>query len=176
MSGHNKWSQIKLKKAKTDAKKSQLFGKFTRLITDEARKAKGNRDAPELRQAIEKARSVNMPNDSIERAIKKATEGGGAALEAVTYECYGPGGTAIIIGALTDNRNRSAQEIKHLLSAGGYVLAAPGSASWAFQKTDGKFQPTTTIELGDDDIGKLDALIEALEARDDVQEVYTNAE
>ncbi|KKW21718.1 MAG: transcriptional regulator [Parcubacteria group bacterium GW2011_GWF2_50_9] len=88
MSGHNKWSQIKLKKGKTDAKRSQIFSKYAKLIANEARAAKGNRDAPALRAAIERARKENMTSDNIERAIKKAGEGSGS-LEAVMYEGYG---------------------------------------------------------------------------------------
>lgn len=176
MSGHNKWSQIKEKKAKTDAKKSQLFGKHARLITEEARKTKGDRNAPGLRGAIEKAKAVNMPSENIERAIKKATEIGGATLETITYECYGPGGAAIIIETLTDNRNRTAQEVKHLLSEFGSPLASPGSAIWAFKKTAEGWKPSTTVELGDDDLNKLATLVETLENHDDIQEVITNVE
>jgi len=189
MSGHNKWSQIKLKKGKTDAKKSQVFSKYAKLIANEARAAKGNRDAPALRAAIERARKENMPNDNIERAIKKATEGGGA-LEAVMYEGYGPGGVALIIEVLTDSRNRSAGEIKHLLSENGGNLAGPGAAVWAFEKLDAnvrikdsndtnkieRWRATTTVPLEDADLEKLDRLVEALEANEDVQEVVTNAE
>lgn len=177
MSGHNKWSQIKLKKGKTDAKKSQVFSKYAKLITNEARAAKGNKDAPALRAAIERARKENMPNDNIERAVRKATEGGGA-LEAIMYEGYGPGGVALLIDVLTDSRNRSAGEIKHLLAENGGNLASPGAAAWAFTKepTTNNFQPTTTIPLSDVDLEKLDKLVEALEANEDVQEVITNAE
>src|SRR3989344_2438655 len=123
MSGHNKWSQIKLKKGKTDAKKSQVFSKYAKLIANEARAARStgsgqanvNRAAPMLRAAIERARKENMPSENIERAIKKATEGG-SALEAIMYEGYGPGGVALLIEVLTDSRNRSAGGVKHLLA------------------------------------------------------------
>lgn len=193
MSGHNKWSQIKLKKGKTDWKKSQAFAKYAKLIANEARAAKGNREAPALRAAIERAHKENMPNDNIERAIKKATEGGGAALEHILYEAYGPGGVALLIEALTPSRNRTSGEIKHLLSAHGGNLASPGAAAWAFSHhpvpTSGRDTPpqaggeetsgwvaTTTVPLSDEDLGKLEALVEALEAHEDVQEVITNAE
>ena len=203
MSGHNKWSQIKLKKGKTDAKKSQIFSKYAKLISNEARMAKGNKDAPELREAIERALKENMPNDNIERAIKKATEGGDA-LEQIMYEGYGPGGVALLIEVLTDSRNRSAGEIKHLLAENGGNLASPGAAVWAFEKqarlegntppadlpaeasaqagdgsaplARGDWVATTTVPLEDADLEKLDKLVEALEANEDVQEVITNAE
>ncbi len=176
MSGHNKWSQIKLKKGKTDAKKSQVFSKYAKLIANEARAAKGNKDAPMLRAAIERARKENMPNENIERAIKKATEGGGAAFESILYEAYGPGGVAILIEVLTDSRNRAAGEIKHLLSENGGNLASPGAASWAFAKGPEGWAATTTVPLEDADIEKLDKLVEVLESNEDVQEVFTNAE
>src|SRR3989344_847513 len=183
MSGHNKWSQIKLKKGKTDAKKSQVFSKYAKLIANEARAARStssgranvNRDAPMLRAAIERARKENMPSDNIERAIKKATEGGGA-LEVIMYEGYGPGGVALLIEVLTDNKNRSAGEIKHLLAENGGNLASPGAAVWAFEKTPEGWKATTTVSLEDADIEKLDTLVEALEGNEDVQEVVTNAE
>ncbi len=175
MSGHNKWSQIKLKKGKTDAKRSQIFSKYAKLISNEARAAKGNKDAPMLRAAIERARKENMPNENIERAIKKATEGGGA-LEAIMYEGYGPGGVALLIEVLTDSKNRSAGEIKHLLAENGGNLASPGAAVWSFEKTPEGWKATTTTPLEDADIENLEKLVEALEGNEDVQEVVTNAE
>ncbi|MDO8620079.1 MAG: YebC/PmpR family DNA-binding transcriptional regulator [bacterium] len=175
MSGHNKWSQIKEKKGKSDAKRSQIFSKYAKLISNEARAAKGNKDAPMLRSAIERARKENMPNENIERAIKKATEGGGA-LEAIMYEGYGPGGVALLIEVLTDSKNRSAGEIKHLLAENGGNLASPGAAVWSFEKTPEGWKATTTTPLEDADIEKLEKLVEALEGNEDVQEVITNAE
>lgn len=175
MSGHNKWSKIKHKKAATDAKKSQIFGKLARLIAVESKAAKGDMNAPGLRAAIEKARSENMPSDNIERAIAKGRTDTSAAMETVRYETYGPGGVAVIIDGLTDNRNRTAAEIKHTLSKQGYELAAPGSASWAFQHTNGSWSAATTVDLSDEDLEKLGTLVDALEELDDVQGVHTNA-
>lgn len=176
MSGHNKWSKIKHQKAKTDAQKSKIFGKMVRLLSVEARKAKGNLDSPGLKTAIEKAKSENVPNDTIDRAIKKASTDNSAEMDAVTYESYGPGGSALIIEALTDNRNKAAQEIKFILSKHGCELAAIGSATWAFQKTHEGWVPQTNIPINEEDGQKLEALIEELENNDEVQEVYTNAE
>ncbi len=175
MSGHNKWSQIKHKKAKTDAQKSKQFSKFSRLITEEVRKAKGNRDAPGVRVAINRGREVNMPNDAIDRAIKKATENS-AGLEMVTYEAYGPGGCAVIVEAFTANKNKASQEIKHILANNGHPLASPGSASWAFERHGIEWKPKTTITLEDADLALLEKLIDALEDNDEVQEVFTNVE
>jgi YebC/PmpR family DNA-binding regulatory protein len=177
MSGHNKWSKIKHKKAASDAEKSKIFSKLVRLIQVESRRAKGDENDPGLRTAIEKAKKESMPKENIERAVKKGAGGEGNDMEAITYETYGPGGIAIMIQTLTDNRNRTAAEIKHILSLQGYELANPGSAAWAFQKTGSELVPTTTIPLSSDEDGeKLANLVEALEEQDDVQDVYTNAE
>lgn len=176
MSGHSKWKQIKEKKGKEDAKRSREFSKHARLIAVESRTAGGNINSPALRAAIERARAANMPKENIERAVERGAGGGGAVPEQILYETYGPGGVAILIEAFTDNRNRTAQELKHLLSETRYALAAPGSASWAFSKdAEGVWIPTTTIPLTDEDEEKLGALVEALEARDDVEHVTTNA-
>jgi YebC/PmpR family DNA-binding regulatory protein len=132
MSGHNKWAQIKHKKAITDSKKSKIFSKLARYISVEA-KLSGGKDSPGLRAAIEKARKVNMTNDVIERAIKKASEPG-AHMDHITYEAYGPGGVGIIIETLTDSKNRTAPEIKHILSKNGFALGGMGSVAWSLTK------------------------------------------
>jgi YebC/PmpR family DNA-binding regulatory protein len=175
MSGHNKWSKIKHKKAATDAQKSKLFGKLAKLITTESKRVGGDSSAPSLRAVIDKAKSENMPSDNIDRAVKKGMSTDAAAMEFVQYEAYGPGGCGIIIEGLTDNKNRTAQEIKHILSKNGLALAAPGSAMWMFTKGDDGLEATTTIDLSDTDGAKLETILEVLEEHDDVQEVYTNA-
>src|SRR6185295_16283376 len=134
MSGHNKWSKIKNKKAVTDAYKARVFSKLVRFITVESKKSKGDVNSPGLRAAIEKAKAENVPSDNIERAMKKGLGGEASESEQITYEAYGPGGCAIIIEALTDNRNKAAQEIKFILSKNGYALAGQGSAAWAFTR------------------------------------------
>ncbi len=176
MSGHNKWSQIKRQKSVTDAKKSKIFSKIVRLIGVESKKSGGNINSPGLKSAIEKAREANMPAENIERAIKKASEPS-AVMEPVTYEAYGPGGAGIIIEALTDNRNKTAQEIKHILSLNGFALAGIGSVLWAFEKEPGgKWNPKMLTPISEEDAGALEKLIDELEENDDVQEVFTNAE
>ena len=122
MSGHNKWSQIKNKKAKTDGQKSKIFTKYARLITVEAKKAGGNRDSANVKAVIDRARGENMPNDAIDRAVKKATEVNTGSMDAITYESYGPGGCALIIEALTDNKNKTAQEGLFSRNTGGTGL------------------------------------------------------
>ena len=177
MAGHSKWKQIKHKKAAADAKKSQLFGKLARFIVVESKKASGNVDAPSLRVVIEKARAANMPSENIERAVQKGKTDTGATMEAVTYEAYGPGGVAIIIEGLTDNRNRTSAELRHLLSKNGAEMATPGAALWAFKKElAGGYTRVTTTSLTDEDLERLSLLVDLIEENDDVQEVYTNAE
>lgn len=173
MAGHSKWAKLKHTKGKTDAQKSKAFSKLVRFISVEAKKAKGDRTSPGLRAAIEKARAANMPSDNIDRAIDKAAASG--EMEQMVYEAYGPGGVALIIEGYTDSRNRTTQEIKHLLSLHGGAMAQQGAASWAFTKVEGKLEPTTTVELSDEDGEKLSTLVDALEDHDDVSEVYTNA-
>ena len=175
MSGHNKWSKIKRQKEKTDGQKSKIFGKLVKMISVEAKKAGGNVSSPGLKTAIEKAKSFNVPNDSIERAIKKSAEAG--ETEVVVYEAFGPGGCAMIIEALTDNKNRANQEIKTTLSRNGYSMAGIGAASWAFTHNPGEdWIPTSTIPISGEDGEKLGNLIDELEESDDIQEVFTNAE
>ncbi|MFA6300910.1 MAG: YebC/PmpR family DNA-binding transcriptional regulator [Candidatus Paceibacterota bacterium] len=178
MSGHNKWAQIKHKKAITDSKKSKIFSKLVRFISVEA-KLSGGKESPGLRAAIEKAKKVNMPGDVIDRAIKKASEPS-TQMDSITYEAYGPGGTGIIIETLTDSKNRTAQDIKHILSKNGFALGGIGSAAWAFRKEKSPegliWLPNNSIPLSDHDLGLLDELVEELEENDDVQDVYTNAE
>ena len=128
MGGHNKWSQIKRQKGANDAQKSKVWGKLGKRITVESKKAGGDITLPGLRAVIETAKKENMPKDAIERAVKKGTAMDAAAMDAITYETYGPGGAAIVIETLTDSRNRTAQEIKHLLSENGLLLAPPESA------------------------------------------------
>ncbi len=175
MSGHNKWSQIKHQKAKTDGQKSKIFSKFAKLIGQEAKKAGGNINSPGLKAAIDRARAANMPSDNIDRAVKKATTQT-ENLESITYEAYGPGGCALVIEALTDNKNKAAQEIKHILSLNSFALAGIGAATWAFDKKDGEWIPKTTVPIGEEDGKLLEKLIEELENNDEVQGVYTNAE
>ncbi|KKW32898.1 MAG: transcriptional regulator [Parcubacteria group bacterium GW2011_GWA1_53_13] len=175
MAGHSKWAKLKHVKGKTDAQKAKLFSKLVRFITIEIKKSKGDRNAAGVRTAIEKAKAANMPADNIERALAKGS-GEGAQVEQVVYEAYGPGGCALVIEAYTDNRNRTVQELKHLLALHGGTLANPGAAAWAFQKNaEGKLEAMMPIELSDEDAQKMAELSDALEDHDDINEVYTSA-
>lgn len=172
---HSQWEKKKYKKAASEAKISKLYSKLVRVITLEAKKSGGNRESPGLKVAIQKARDVDMPNDNIERAIKKATESNDQ-FERMTYEAYGPGGVGMIIEALSTNRNKAAQEIKHILSEHGTAFAGMGAVTWGFTKEDNEWTPTMTVPLSPEDTAKLEALIDELEENDEVQAVFTNIE
>ena len=136
MSGHSKWSTIKRKKEATDQKRSKMFAKLLRAIEVAAREGGGSIEGNmTLASAVEKAREASVPNDNIDRAVKRgAGELEGARYEEVTYEGYAPGGVALLIETLTDNRNRTGQEIRHALTKGGGSLGDPGSVGWMFQR------------------------------------------
>lgn len=174
MSGHNKFSKIKVKKGITDAKKSKIFAIMSKKITVESKIAKGDKNSPSLRKAIEKAREVNMPNDKIDSAVAKGIGVGGGELQNVMYEAYGPGGAAIIITGITDNKNRMTPEIKHLLSNHGGSLGAEGSVTWAFEKKEDEWAPTMPMELPPADVEALMKLIEEIDEHEDVEDIYTN--
>jgi YebC/PmpR family DNA-binding regulatory protein len=137
MSGHSKWSTIKRKKAAADAKRSNAFAKLLRAVEVAAKEGGGSIDGnPTLASAVDKARDASVPWDNIERAIKRGTGelGGGARYEEVTYEGYGPGGVALIVEALTDNRNRTSQDVRYAFTRNGGSLGDPGSTSWMFAR------------------------------------------
>jgi YebC/PmpR family DNA-binding regulatory protein len=136
MAGHSKWKQIKHKKAATDNKRSAVWAKCIREITVAAKAGGGDPGGnPRLRTAIDAARAVNMPNDNIDRAIKKGTgELAGESYEEITYEGYGPGGAAILVEATTDNANRTVAEVRHAFTRSGGNLAASNSVAWMFER------------------------------------------
>lgn len=166
MSGHSKWAQIKHKKALTDKKKGQIFSKLSHLITMAARKGPDPKTNPTLAQAVEKARAMNMPGDNIERAIKKVSDKDQAQLEELAIESLGPGGIALKITAITDNRNRTMADIKKILSEHDAKMVQPGSLSWMFGRPAPVPDPSTQE--------RLDALLEALDDQDEVQDVSSN--
>ncbi len=176
MSGHNKWSKIKHKKAATDAVKSKVFSKHSALIAMESRKAGGDLSSPGLAAAIVRAKKESMPKDNIDRAVAKGAGAGGAAFEEVLFEGFGPGGVALMITAVTDNNNRTSQEVRSIFTKAGFQLGVPGTAVWAFTKTSDGYVPNTPLELNDSDGERLGELIEQLEEQDDVQDVYTSAD
>lgn len=176
MSGHSKWSTIKHKKALTDAKRSKVFSKISSVITIAARRGGDPDKNPTLRAAIEKAREVNLPKENIDRAIKRGTgEIAGAALEEVTYGAFGPGGAAILITVITDNKNRALSEIKKILQEHGAKFAELNSVQWMFRREGADWIPNSPIKISDEKAKKdLDALYEALDDNQDVNEIYDN--
>jgi YebC/PmpR family DNA-binding regulatory protein len=137
MSGHSKWSSIKHRKAAADAKRGQQFTKLARAITVAARDGGGDPDAnPALATAIQKARDASMPKDNIQRAVDRGSGVGAdaAAIERIVFEGYGPGGAAILVEALTDNRNRASADVRHAFSKHHGSLGEPGSVAWIFEK------------------------------------------
>jgi YebC/PmpR family DNA-binding regulatory protein len=174
MSGHSKWSSIKHKKAVVDSRRGAQFTKLARAITVAARDGGGDPESnAALATAVQKARDVSMPKDNIERAIAKGTGAGAdaAAIEAVLYEGYGPGGVALLIEALTDNRNRTSADVRHLLSKHGGSLGEPGSVGYLFEKRGVVVVDATryseddllvAIDAGAQDIGRDEDLFEVL--------------
>jgi YebC/PmpR family DNA-binding regulatory protein len=136
MSGHSKWSTIKRKKGAADAKRGKIFTKILKEIALAARSGGDPEGNPRLRTAVLAAKAENVPKDNIDRAIKKGTGelGGGSAIEEITYEGYGPGGVAVLVEVMTDNKNRTVAEIRHIFSKFGGNLAETGSVSWIFKK------------------------------------------
>jgi YebC/PmpR family DNA-binding regulatory protein len=175
MSGHSKWASIKHKKAVVDARRGQQFTKLTRAITVAAREGGGDPEGnAALALAIQKARDASMPKDNIERAIAKGTGEGAdaAAIEAVLYEGYGPGGVALLIEALTDNRNRTSAEVRHAFSKHGGSLGEPGSVAYLFDKR-GEIVVDASRYDEDDLMPAIDAGAEDIARDDDVFEVIT---
>ena len=184
MSGHSKWSTIKRKKGAADTKRGQIFTRIARDITVAAREGGGDPDANfALRLAVDKARGANMPKDNIERAIQRGlgNTSDGAQLEDIAYEVYGPGGSALIVQVLTDNRNRAASEVRRVITRAGANLASTGSVAWMFEKrgiftipVQGKSAEELELELidaGVDDIQQEEEHIEAYVAPEHLRPV-----
>jgi YebC/PmpR family DNA-binding regulatory protein len=178
MSGHSKWHSIKHQKGVADARRGQLFTKLTREIIVAAREGGGNPESNfRLRLAVQKARDSNMPTDNIERAIKKGTgELEGGSLSEVTLEAYGPSGIAILVNALSDNRNRTIQEVRSIFTRHGGSLGESGCVAWLFDS-----QGVITIKTGDFDpdelaLAAIDAGAEDVKVEDSYVEVYTMPE
>lgn len=181
MSGHSKWKQIKHKKGVTDKKRSQLFTKLLSAIRIAAKNETNPDFNPRLRTTIEKAKEAHIPQDNIDRILK---QGDFKNLEDVIIEAYGPAGSALIIEAITDNKNRTVREIRNILNENGAKFASPHSVRWIFETptaygTDlpaGKvgWQPKFKQSLSDKDRDDLRGLIEVIEDHDDVQKITTN--
>jgi YebC/PmpR family DNA-binding regulatory protein len=177
MSGHSKWSTIKRKKAAVDAKRGKIFTRLGREVAIAARQGGDPETNFTLRLAIERAKAANMPKDNIDRAIKRGTgELKGEELEEVTYEAYAPGGVALLMEVLTDNRNRTLAEIKHVLAKVGGNMAEPGSVSWQFENKGYLTVDAATHDYDDVFLVAAEVGAEDVESGEDIIEVYTPRE
>ena len=176
MSGHSKWSQIKRQKGAADAKRGQLFTKLGREITVAARTGGADPEGnPRLRLAVQRARESNMPMDVIKRAIDRGAGGGDAtALEEVVYEGYGPGGTAILVEAMTDNRNRTVAEIRNAFTRGGGSLGESGCVAWNFEQRGVIAVEPDGADPEEVALQAIDAGAEDFQVADGAVEVYTD--
>ena len=170
MSGHNKWSSIKHKKASTDGARSKLFSKLSQNISIAARDGTDPQFNSTLRNAIDQAKRQNMPHANIERSIKKASEQGG--VKSLLLEVYGPRGVGIIVKAFTDNSNRTISEIRVVLKKHDAKLADQGSLSWAFEKVEGGYEPKFLADVSSETKEKIELLVSVLRETDDVYGVY----
>ena len=175
MSGHSKWSTIKRKKGAADAQRSKVWAKLLRFVEVAAREGGGNIDAnPTLATAVQKAKDSSVPNDNIQRAIKRGTgELEGEALEEVSYEGYGPGGVAIIASCLTNNRNRASQGVRGAFNGSGGKMAEPGAVSWMFEPKGVVIVPTSSASEEDVFLIAADAGAEDVRSSDESIEVIT---
>ncbi len=189
MAGHSKWAQIKRKKGVTDAKRGQLFTKLGRELAVATRQGGPNPDEnPALRLAIERARQNNMPKDNIQRAIERAANAADAdQLEEVRYEAYGPGGAALLIDSLTDNRNRTVAEVRHTLTRAGANMAESGAVAWIFEQkgvigvdleggVDADEVALAAIDGGAEDVAVEPDLVEVITAPGDLEQARTSVE
>jgi len=180
MSGHSHWAGIKHKKEATDQKRGKVFSKLLAAISAAAKTEPNPDFNPRLRTAIMKAREASVPADNIERAVKRAAETG-QDLEELVFEAYGPGGVAIMIEAVSDNRNRTVQEVKTILKEMNGKWAESGSVRWAFEPAAGAaggaggWQAKFPQDISAEDAQKLAALVAALEDQDDIQTIVTSA-
>lgn len=179
MAGHSKWKNIQHRKNAQDAKRGKIFMKYSKELYVAARAGGGDPETnPNLRLIMEKARGVNMPNDNIERAIKKATgDLEGVNYEEITYEGYGPGGVAVMVKVLTDNKNRSASEIRHIFSKNNGNLGENGCVSFIFQRK-GLLSMDRKNPEEDDDVmlEVIEAGAEDMETEEDIYEIITDPE
>ena len=179
MSGHSKWAQIKRQKGANDAKRGQMFTKLAREITVAAREGGGDPDSNfRLRLAIQRARTINMPQENIQRAITRATGSGEGEtqLDEVTYEGYGSGGVAIFVEALTDNRNRTVAEVRNVLTRNGGSLGENGSVAWIFEPRGIVLVNLDTNDADEVTLQAIDAGATDVNLADKTLEIYTNLE
>jgi len=177
MAGHSKWAQIKRAKGANDAARGRLFTKLGKEILVAVKLGGACPDSnARLRTAIIKAKASGMPNDNINRAVKNAEAADKTNYESITYEGYGPSGVAVMVFALTDNKNRTASNVRHAFEKYGGSLGVSGSVAYIFVEIEGEYLPEFTVTIPTDKEAAFEKLLDALDADDDVQEVIHNAE
>jgi YebC/PmpR family DNA-binding regulatory protein len=178
MSGHSHFDTIKRAKSANDAARGKIFTKFGKEIFVAVKQGGANPEMnPRLRLVVAKARGVGMPNDNIQRAIKNAANSNDKTnYESITYEGYGPAGVAVMVRALTDNKNRTASNVRHAFEKAGGSLGVTGSVGYIFVDIDGEFLPEFTVAVPEDKVGSFEKLLDMLDEDDDVQDVIHNAE
>ena len=172
MAGHNRWSQIKHRKGAADKSKARIFSKLSNAISIAAKSEPNPDFNPTLRSVIERAKKENMPQDNIQRSIKRAKES--KDMEEFLIEGYGPEGSGIIIEGLTDKKARSLNEIKIIFGKNDIKLASPGSLLWSFDKTDNGYVAKFKQDISVEAVNKINELVNELEEREDITEIYTN--
>lgn len=179
MAGHSKWNNIKNRKGAADAKRGKTFSQIAKLIKSAVKEGKSGdpKFNPQLRLLLDKARAANMPNSNIERAIDRGLgRGKGGAIQEIVYEGYAAGGVGVVIVGQTDNAQRTAAEVRNVLSKAGGSLGGPGSVMFMFERQGEEYKPTIPMELTDEDqVAKIEELMENIRAIDDVEDVYTAA-
>ncbi|HUO75913.1 MAG TPA: YebC/PmpR family DNA-binding transcriptional regulator [Candidatus Paceibacterota bacterium] len=176
MSGHSKWSQIKHKKAASDARKSAAFGKLSRAISVAARDNPDPATNVRLKNEIDRARAANMPIDGIERAIRRVADKRAATLTEIQLEFIGPGGVAIVASGITDSTNRTINEVRQIATHAGVRMVERGGASWAFRRTPDGMEPIAPVTLEPTDRQHLESFLESLDEHEDIQDIWTNAD
>jgi len=178
LAGHSKWNNIKRRKGAVDDKRGKLFTKIGREISVAVKSGGANPESnSKLRDAIANAKANNMPNDSITRSIQKAAGSDGENYERIVYEGYGPSGVAVIVETLTDNRNRTAGDMRHYFDKFGGNLGQPGCVSFMFTNENDEYIPIAMVKLSEEqDVKNMDKLLDHLEDNDDVQMVHHNWE
>ena len=171
MSGHSKWSQIRHKKGVSDQKKGQIFSKLSKKLSIVAGESANPSANYKLQSVIDEARSFNMPKENIERAIKRVDDKDAAALNELVIQAMGPSGIAIVVEAISDNKNRTINEIRHVLAEHEAKMVPENSLNWMF---DQNWTPHAPIEVTPEVQQKLEKLFEALDNHNDVENVYTN--
>ena len=175
MSGHSKWAQIKHQKGVADQKRGELFSKLLNAVSIAAKGNPNPQFNPRLRAAILKAKENNVPLENIDRAITRALESQKNSEELI-FEAYGPGGAAILIKAMSDNKNKTIAEVKKILNESNGKWAESGSVIWAFEKTAEGWKVKFNQSINEEDKTKLKALLRDLENQEDIQRIYVNAE